>query len=136
VTLTGFRYHNYTVEPNTGKVHLFKQIGIFLIIIEGFSEDDDDDNASSCTTLSRVQSASVNKVSSCSSSNGTHKASSLRNSASAGSKRQSNNWVNSGSKEDGDVKPALVQSLFQHVAPTIYFTVEGEKGKSLQCTMI
>ncbi|KAK3748193.1 hypothetical protein QZH41_012997 [Actinostola sp. cb2023] len=108
--------------------------------LEGFSEDDDDDNASSCTTLSRVQSVrsrsssantSVNKVSSCSSSNGTHKASSLRNSASAGSKRQSNNWVNSGSKEDGDVKPALVQSLFPHVAPTIYFTVEGEKVAQL-----
>ena len=38
------------------------------------------------------------------------------------------NWL-SDSDESLEIKPALTPSLFPHKPSTIYFTVEGEKGK-------
>lgn len=114
----------------------------FHSFVEGFS--DDDDNASSCTTLSRAQSArsrsssasvSTKKLTQ-TSSNKASKPNNIRQSTSAGSLRQTNNWVKSGNKEDSDLKPALVQSLFPYVSPTIYFAGEGEKGMKVICLLI
>ena len=45
----------------------------------------------------------------------------------ASSVRKNNNWVST-DVDLGAINPPLVPSLFTHISPTIYFTIEGEKG--------
>ena len=57
---------------------------------------------------------------------------------SAASSKKTNAWASVGDDEKQEKVPALVPSLFPHIPPTIYFSVEGEKGnifKALTCTV-
>ncbi|XP_031549397.1 tubulin polyglutamylase TTLL4-like isoform X2 [Actinia tenebrosa] len=102
--------------------------------LEDFSENDDDDNASTCTGLSRTPSArsrtssakiSINNLKSSSARTRTTSAFGGRQvTTDVSIKQANNNWVQDG---PDDIKPALTPSLFAHIPPTIYFTIEGEK---------
>ena len=103
----------------------------------GFSDndddDDDDDDSQSMistaasfrvsTAKSRASSARLTSLNRWSGTVGSSKP------CSSVSSKKTNAWAST-SDEKGEKAPPLVPSLFAHVPPTVYFFVEGEKGRS------
>ena len=105
-------------------------------ITAGFSDGDDDDDDGSQSLISTAASSRVSTAKSRASSArpmmlGTRRWSGTVGSSnpSSASSKKTNAWASTGDDEKQEKIPPLVPSLFPHISPTIYFSVEGEKGK-------
>ena len=103
-------------------------------ITAGFSDGDDDDGSHSLISTaasSRVSTAKSRASSARPMMLGTRRWSGTVGSSnpSSASSKKTNAWASTGDDEKQEKIPPLVPSLFPHISPTIYFSVEGEKGK-------
>lgn len=98
----------------------------------GFSDGDDDDGSQSLISTaasSRVSTAKSRASSARPMMLGTRRWSGTVGSSnpSSASSKKTNAWASTGDDEKQEKIPPLVPSLFPHISPTIYFSVEGEK---------
>ena len=103
----------------------------------GFS-DNDDDNDDDDGSQSMISTAASSRVSTAKSRASSARLTSLNRwsgrvgsskPCSSVSSKKTNAWAST-SDEKEEKAPPLVPSLFAHVPPTVYFFVEGEKGRS------
>ena len=104
----------------------------------GFSDDDDDDDEDGDGSQSMISTAASSRVSTAKSRASSARLTSLNRwsgtvgaskPCSSASSNKTNAWAPTG-HEKQEKAPPLVPSLFAHVPPTVYFFVEGEKGRS------
>ena len=127
---------------NTGSTTLTVYIVSFFLLCyftnaAGFS-DNDDDNGDDDGSHSTISTAASSRVSTAKSRASSARLTSLnRWSGTVGSSKpcssvsskKTNAWASISDEKEEKAQP-LVPSLFAHVPPTVYFFVEGEKGRS------
>ena len=105
----------------------------------GFSDNNDDDDDDDDGSQSMISTAASSRISTAKSRASSARLTSLNRWSgtvgsskvcSSASSKKTNAWAPAGDEKQ-EKDPPLVPSLFAHVSPTVYFFVEGEKGRWL-----